>query len=531
MPRITITETDTTSSVSTEEFDYAVYVPGFSLAAVNPDAANPDFDASVQAANGASTGAPVNTPVYCATLSQFRLFFGSENPKFLQAQGYPVLSSDSKGFAENAIPNEQMYNQGTVDPGYLYAEELLSMGIPVVYERMNKWNTCNSSYQIEISVVATAPDSTTEGEIGDYLLYVNSATNYQDLYVCTNKIIGTTATTYEWAVLEHQCSYTVATEGSVVLDYDITVSAMYNQLYKRFVTEAEILEDKSLYSLRFISSGGYPTFEYCLSSSSVNNIAAGMVAVAENRGDCVALIDHTNNKYRSLTGSLSVYQAINNSYPINSSFAAMFTPWVRYAGNYITGAAAPSIAYLASFANSIYLGNAEWLAIAGKTRGVSFVSALNCNTTMTQAIADRFVSTTGISINPIINLGSSGFVIWGNRTLRANTGYNKATSYLNLRMLTNVVKRTVWEASIETSFEQNSDILWVNYKALISKVLDTMMATSGIKGYTINRLATDDRTAIAAQIILVPTYAVENFEINVYLTDDETLVSEESTEE
>ena len=66
-------------------------------------------------------------------------------------------------------------------------------------------------------------------------------------------------------------------------------------------------------------------------ANAVSSIANKMITCAENRGNCVALIDHTDNATRSLdpVNTTSVYYSISSvssSYRIASDVATMFTP-------------------------------------------------------------------------------------------------------------------------------------------------------------------------------------------------------------
>ena len=302
-----------------------------------------------------------------------------------------------------------------------------------------------------------------------------------------------------------------------------------------------LLKDRNLYDVKFLTTGGYPSFEYNVllgynedgytGSFNKNGISKNMCLICEERGDAIALVDHTNHKYRRLTGTNSVFESLNIfSTPDNnlaSAYAAMFTPWVQYSG-VNSGAYPGSFAYLVTLAEAVK-GNPSWLAVAGVQRGVvPGITSLETNQKITEALANSLMPANGISINPITKINPYGFTIWGNRTLLNNQGYDKASSFLNLRNLSTEVKKRVYAACKALMFEQNSDILWINFKAKILPLLDEMCTSAGISDYKIERVPTTKNTKVIATITLYPIYAVEEFEINVVLYDsEETVIIEE----
>lgn len=75
-------------------------------------------------------------------------------------------------------------------------------------------------------------------------------------------------------------------------------------------------------------------------------------------------------------------------------------------------------------------------------------------------------------------------------------------------------------------FEQNTEILWNKFKALLTPTLDKMTHGYGLSSYKIIKATTrynGDPLAkgeIAAVIKIYPVYAVEDFEITVVMSDE-----------
>ena len=459
MQRVIIREQDLTTNGMADEITDVVFVPGFSNA-TGDDAAKPMI------------------PTLCTSMEEFNAYFGGDAPTFSEDQFYPVAGSSTYGFGALALPKTEGVGEegdipwmsaGSPDPSYVYAKELVSAGLPVMYMRING------------------------GEKSEY-------------------------------------------EGET---YGISVEDMYTALKDDvYHSERSPLINKEN-SVKYITSGGYPIFEYGLGTQ-LTVITSQMCFLAMSRGDCVALVDHTNNPSRDLVGDNSVYYAITQTYPITSvndqdTFATMFTPWGCYStsqnyGGMTSEAEMPgSFAYLASLAKSIKT-NANWLAIAGASRGlVPGLKYLHTDKVLTNNIAESYQNDLGVSLNAITNIRPYGLCIWGNRTLqvRSVSRMGFATSFLNLRNLVSDVKKQAFLAAQSLMFEQNSDVLWVNFKSMMTPLLDQMVSGYGVSGYKIVKVPTTDKTKLNAVIRLYPIYPVEKFEIGIVLTDDDTITVEE----
>lgn len=326
------------------------------------------------------------------------------------------------------------------------------------------------------------------------------------------------------------------------LDKGINIKNMYAALEGVFDSGSiDGLTDKGNYSIKYLTSGGYPTYEY-----TSNSITTKMIALAVERGDCVAIIDHTDNPYRDdnidHVGSLYKTVVDDQVFKANGDFATMFTPWAAYIRTTIdkdnddTIIASVPTRLPASFAYLIALGdsirtNANWLAIAGSARGVVLNLAPDGMTTnIPNGAADAMQPRDAVAVNAITNIKPYGWTIWGNRTLKNNgeKGNLTATSFLNVRNLISDVKKLAYKVARQLTFEQNNDILWINFKGLIAPTLDRMLSGYGISGYKIVRDTEHEQASepatVCAKIILYPVYPVEDFYITIVLKDDEISV-------
>ena len=456
MPSIVINEIDNTKGGGVAQSTDIVYIPGFM--SISADDWGID--------NTGTNAALSRTPVLCTTITEFERYFGPQPHKFTADVKYSDLGIYADGCP--AVPKGEdpvFVKANTYDKSYIYAKELLNLGIPVLYESINSYN----------------PEGTVE------------APDIKKMY-----------------------------------------TAMQGDLFT-------VIQEKGEFDIKYITSGGYPTFETGIGepSTTTNDIATKMITAAYNRGDCVALIDHTDNPDRDLTGVNSFYDAIKvfaKAKSTMSDFAAAFTPWVTIdcvtlSGKKNTNSMPPSFAYLAALAKSIKT-NANWIAIAGATRGqipnLSSANSLNITKRLTNSIAENeYQNRDGISINAITNIKPFGYRIWGNRTLKDNSIEQNltATSFLNIRNMVSDIKKVAYMACKKYMFEQNNDVLWTNFKSYIEPTLDKMQTGAGLSGYKIIKQPTTEKAKLIAIIKLYPLYAVEDFEITVTMEDDEIAVS------
>ena len=94
-----------------------------------------------------------------------------------------------------------------------------------------------------------------------------------------------------------------------------------------------------------------------------------------------------------------------------------------------------------------------------------------------------------------------------------------ASSFLNIRMLSNDVKKVVYQTAKRLTFELNDNILWLNFKSAIEPTLDQMVSGNGLTGYKIIKKATTKKATIEAIIRLYAVEAVENWDITIELAD------------
>lgn len=474
---------------------------------------------------------PENTPVVCYSLADFEENFGSLPYKFTEDQYYPTFAETAK------VNGTKIYNDGDFEKSYIIARELIGRGLPVMYANIvnrgtdgKKATPTVSDIYAGIEKYYTKPTFTDGGdEPANYDLYLGDRGTYSVKYLTsgaypTFELLGGASTAETTETLKCGANG-VAT---LLKAPAVSVSAVKKGNSPLSTTDYTFNKEAGTITIKTYDNMATYSATYAYATPDFTNLTKNMVATAKDRGDAVAIIDYANAPTRALYGNGSVYAAVNSTPIADGEYAAMFTPWAMYETirerNDMTATTQllpPSFGYLNALAQSIKT-NDNWLAIAGVARGyVPQILALNTVNALSNTIADLYQPKTGVSINAITNVRPYGLTIYANRTLKNNGTFGKlsALSSLNIRNMVSDIKKTVYATAKRLVFEQNTDVLWVNFKAGITGILDKMITGNGIESYKITREQSGTKEKVKATIKIVPIRPVEDFEIDIVLTD------------
>ena len=336
----------------------------------------------------------------------------------------------------------------------------------------------------------------------------------------------------------------------------------YTVLYKKLTSIGELstsdfwkpLKDKSLYDFRYLISG-------LLGNTSAINSEMLAVAnfynpenkafdaidpLAAGRGDCIALIDVEPSCYKNKANQKEAIEGVMQyAWTVPATkYAAIFAPTVTYAavdnvtdfGNNTTFPA--SFHYLACAARSSEHFN-EWYANAGYSRGVSkyTVASVGCRfgEAAVNVFQKRFADKENFinkAVNPIIMLRGNAY-LWGNRTAyELGDDDLRASHFLNIRQLCTTIKKEVYMACRQFSYDPNSETLWTKFCNRLAPTLEKMKADQGIADYKFIKVASNRKAFLSAIVRIVPIEAVEDFDISIYLEDSlaGTIVNADETE-
>lgn len=271
---------------------------------------------------------------------------------------------------------------------------------------------------------------------------------------------------------------------------------------------------------------------------------ADTINASAGRGDCIALCDIDENiPNYTITSGLTINQIVTNiGHAANqikgNEYSAIFGPKVTYVmsddsvkdfGNNKTFPA--SFHYLACAART-FDRYSEWYAVAGYNRGISNYTIANTTVKVGEIAINTLAPRARIngrnytdkSINLILH-ERGNYYLWGNRTAYALSDGLYFHHFLNIRQLCCSIKKQLYIACRQFTFDPNSDLLWINFKNAIIPLLEAMKADQGIKGYTIKQVASPKKALLTAKIRIIPIEAVEDFDISIYLEDSLTGVT------
>ena len=323
-------------------------------------------------------------------------------------------------------------------------------------------------------------------------------------------------------------------DGNTV--YPFAVADMYSALAggTNSASILDALSDKGEYVFKFLTTGAYPV----LDQDKDNTIANKMVEIAGHRGDITALVDAFNEGKKIGAVHEAVIKWVKSGavVPVQNEYGQ--EPLYKYAtviyphGVYRNSVIKRNVVMPGSFGYVLALAasvqsNPNYYAVAGVKRG-NPSKLVSLAVPVSNAEAEAVQPEEGISINPITNIKPYGLILWGNRTLYDSTldGGLKASSFLNVRQLANDIKRSLFVASRELTFEQNNDILWINFKSKINPLLDQMVANGGIAGYEWKRIPTVKKATLKAKLMVYAIEAVENFDLTLDISDNVLTVAE-----
>ena len=570
--KIVIKEVNESSPQGAGASSDIVYVPGFAN-----DIIGYEDEAKTKAIYSTK-----NVPVLCNSIAEFEYHFG-KTPYVLEEKDVSLRVVDQINggykYEGTGAKNYNNYLAGSMDASYIYAKELLNAGVSVYYENISldteeidaeladiavdekslkdadaavraaekastnavsKQQAADSAYQTALQMEDSDPTKEATVIAAKEALDRANAT-----LVSAEESLNNANSAYEDVVsvlgTPEELS---ARKASLVAEKELgKIDYLYSVLSDRLT----VLEDKDEYTVKYITSGGYPTF--CDYADHTNNsLADKMVDVAYKRGDAVALVDHSNAPTLPLDpfNHRSIYYAVNKHTWSHGTFGAMFTPYGKYscmtiADNAMTSEnegvqiLPASFGYLKCLASAIKT-SPNWLAMAGVARGlVPNLQELNTKQLMSNIIAEDYQpkfgsnSSNSISINAITNIKPYGLTMWGNRTLeRVDPKGTTALNFLNTRNMISDIKKLAHQTAKSLMFEQDSDKLWLSFKTKMYPLLEQLKTGYGLSDYQIVKATTKydgeplTKGELAAVIRIFPLYAVEYFDITVVISDEES---------
>lgn len=311
--------------------------------------------------------------------------------------------------------------------------------------------------------------------------------------------------------------------------------------------------DPYLFDFDFVTSAGFFTdSEDTLkiysdnTATTVDPIHTAMINLCEARGDCIALLDTPKtlaaiHSAKVASGTAAQPDCTVSSYAkrINTSYAAIYAPWCSVVSNSTAAIIEMPASYI--FMSAILKGmstsvnNDLWYVPAGVNRAAApFIVAPRYEIGST--ILDKFQNTENFRVNPIMKVRNYGYCVYGNSTcLQSIPGVSRsALESMNVRLLCNVIKKTIFAVCSSLAFEYNDSRLWAKFYSQMDKVLLYMKRNYGLYDYkiimdgtTVTSQAMNERR-VPGKILVSPTLAGEYFDIDFEISPSGVSFNEEA---
>lgn len=313
-------------------------------------------------------------------------------------------------------------------------------------------------------------------------------------------------------------------------------------------TMIDYIKDKNEVTIKYICVPDQNMLVFGNGSGEGIDLKNKLIKVSKERGDCILLIDCKREfDYKEILDiQANILEKEADDIFTDHEFASAFVPWhnfnlsteIKFSDKTegVWSADLPgSYAYLSALHETTKTAN-NWLAIAGVTRGaVPGIRAAKvpANRIITNTVANKLQpavtdNSTGLeempskafAVNPITKIAPYGSVIWGNRTLKLITNKNlQATHFLNTRNMVSDIKKVAYDTAKTLMFNQNDEVLWLDFLAGVTPFLEQLKAGSGIFDYKLIKVPTSERHRFRCEIRIYPISAVEWFDIAVVASD------------
>ena len=248
-----------------------------------------------------------------------------------------------------------------------------------------------------------------------------------------------------------------------------------------------------------------------------------LIDLAESRSAVAALIDppmgldvdQVRDWHNGTASGIGGIPAAPNQ-QLNTSFAALYWPWVEVFDNYNDQKIfLPPSGFVGANAAATDRDKGPWFPIAGHNRGV-IENALSVEVSP-DARERALLLREGNAVNPIVNFSETGITIFGNDTLHRTSGSILQQFHVR-RML--VYAKTLINDSVKfLIFDPNDPVTRRRFVKLVEPILEGIRAQRGLQDFrviadaSINTPDVVRERKLIGKILLKPLNAVEVIEV------------------
>ena len=259
--------------------------------------------------------------------------------------------------------------------------------------------------------------------------------------------------------------------------------------------------------------------------------AGSVMAIAQNRKDCIAFISpHRGNQVGTsgaLTRSLQKTNTINFFNSLASTSYAVFDSGYKYMYDRFNDLYrwVPCNGDVAGLCVSTSATLEDWFSPAGTNRG-GLRNAVKLAYNPTQSDRDELYQA---RINPIVSLPGSGTVLFGDKTALASPS---AFDRINVRRLFLAVQKRAETLAKGVLFEQNDATTRVGFASALNSFMAEIQARRGVTDFLVvcdesnNTASVVDRNEFVAEIYIKPTRSINYITVTLTATKSGVSFSE-----
>jgi hypothetical protein len=209
--------------------------------------------------------------------------------------------------------------------------------------------------------------------------------------------------------------------------------------------------------------------------------ANALIAIAENRKDCIALISpYKDGIINSANSTAQTNSIIEFFSPLTSSSYAVFDSGYKYTLDRFNNkfVYVPCNSDIAGLISRTSTNNFPWFSPAGSSRG-TLNNVIKLAYSPSKAQRDQLYTK---RVNPIISSPGAGFILFGDKTALS---YASAFDRINVRMLFLTIEKTIEVAARAQLFEFNDAITRANFINIVEPYLRDVRAKRGITEFLI----------------------------------------------
>jgi phage tail sheath protein FI len=233
----------------------------------------------------------------------------------------------------------------------------------------------------------------------------------------------------------------------------------------------------------------------------------GVLALAQNRGDAIAVVD-------MVTYGQQINTVISEAVGYDNSYGATYWPWVQVRSRE-TGKV--NFVPASTLVPAVYEYNdrvsAEWFAPAGLNRG-ALATVLQPERKI--GVNDRNLLYQG-KVNPIATFPGVGTVIYGQKTLQQKPS---ALDRVNVRRLLIALKSYIGQLGEQIVFEPNTQVTRNRFLNQVNPYLESVQQRQGLYAFQVVMDETNntpdvvDRNQLVGTIYLQPTKTAEFIQLD-----------------